>query len=107
MLSDYVGEERFLKGVSIYLKKKQYANSVTTDLWEGIQTATGLNLVIHNAEANCVAGTEVGKFMDNWITKVGQRSLPILSFELCFSADGIPCTHRKGDRGWNCGPSRS
>jgi aminopeptidase 2 len=42
MLSNYVGEELFLKGVTIYLKKKLYANSVTNDLWEGIGTATGL-----------------------------------------------------------------
>ena len=41
MLSKYVGEEKFLKGVSIYLKKHLYANSVTTDLWEGIGEATG------------------------------------------------------------------
>lgn len=43
MLSNYVGEELFLKGVSIYLKKKLYANSVTKDLWEGIGAATGLS----------------------------------------------------------------
>jgi aminopeptidase 2 len=41
MLSAYVGEEQFLKGVSIYLKKRLYANSVTNDLWEGIGEATG------------------------------------------------------------------
>jgi Peptidase family M1 domain len=41
MLSNYVGEELFLKGVSLYLKKKLYANSVTNDLWEGIGRATG------------------------------------------------------------------
>ena len=41
MLSVYVGEEKFLKGVSIYLKKHLYANSVTKDLWEGIQEASG------------------------------------------------------------------
>lgn len=41
MLSNYVGEDRFLKGVSIYLKKKLYANSVTTDLWQGISESTG------------------------------------------------------------------
>lgn len=41
MLSDYVGEDRFLKGVSIYLKKHLYGNSVTTDLWRGIGEATG------------------------------------------------------------------
>ncbi|OJT04088.1 Aminopeptidase 2, mitochondrial [Trametes pubescens] len=42
MLASYVGEDRFLKGVSIYLKKHMYKNSVTRDLWEGIQAATGL-----------------------------------------------------------------
>ncbi|KAF8061516.1 leucyl aminopeptidase [Lyophyllum atratum] len=44
MLSNYVGEDLFLKGVSLYLKKKLYANSVTNDLWEGIGTATGLSV---------------------------------------------------------------
>jgi aminopeptidase N len=41
MLSDYVGEARFLQGVSIYLKNHLYGNTVTTDLWEGIREATG------------------------------------------------------------------
>ena len=41
MLASYVGEDRFLKGVSIYLKKHLYANSVTKDLWEGIAEASG------------------------------------------------------------------
>ncbi len=36
MLASYVGEDRFLKGVLIYLKKHTYKNSVTKDLWEGI-----------------------------------------------------------------------
>ncbi len=55
MLSSYVGEERFLKGVSLYLKKHQYKNTVTKDLWEGIQSATGL---------------DIPKVMDNWVKKV-------------------------------------
>ena len=55
MLSNYVGEDRFLKGVSLYLKKKLFANSKTHDLWEGIGTATGLNIT---------------ELMENWITKV-------------------------------------
>ncbi|GLB35338.1 putative aminopeptidase [Lyophyllum shimeji] len=61
MLSNYVGEDLFLKGVSLYLKKKLYANSVTTDLWEGISTATGIDVV---------------RVMDNWITKIG---FPVLT----------------------------
>ncbi|KAJ6623433.1 leucyl aminopeptidase [Mycena sp. CBHHK59/15] len=56
MLSDYVGEDKFLKGVSIYLKRNLYGNTVTNDLWDGISTATGIN---------------VNRIMDNWITKIG------------------------------------
>ena len=41
MLAAHVGEEKFLKGVSIYLKKHLYANSVTKDLWDGIAEASG------------------------------------------------------------------
>ncbi|KAF7328714.1 Aminopeptidase 1 [Mycena venus] len=55
-LSEYIGEERFLKGVSGYLKKHLYANSVTRDLWDGISAASGEDIV---------------RLMDNWITKIG------------------------------------
>ena len=41
MLASYVGQERFMEGVSIYLKKYAYSNTVTRDLWECIQQATG------------------------------------------------------------------
>lgn len=61
MLCDYVGQEKFLKGVSIYLKKHLFANSVTHDLWDGISSSTGL---------------EIPKLMENWITKVG---FPVLT----------------------------
>ncbi|KDR73433.1 hypothetical protein GALMADRAFT_72186 [Galerina marginata CBS 339.88] len=61
MLSFYVGEEKFLKGVSLYLKKKLYANGTTHDLWEGISMATGLN---------------VTDLMENWIIKIG---FPVLT----------------------------
>ncbi|KAJ3554813.1 hypothetical protein NM688_g2912 [Phlebia brevispora] len=56
MLSVYVGEDKFLKGVSIYLKRHLYSNSVTKDLWEGIQEASGI---------------DVPKMMDNWVKKMG------------------------------------
>jgi aminopeptidase 2 len=62
MLSNYVGEERFLKGVSLYLKKKLYANSVTHDLWEAISTATELDIT---------------HLMENWITKIGFPMLTV------------------------------
>ncbi|KAF9533368.1 leucyl aminopeptidase [Crepidotus variabilis] len=61
MLSAYIGEDTFLKGVSIYLKKRLFGNSVTTDLWEGISTSSGRNIT---------------ELMENWITKIG---FPVLS----------------------------
>ena len=56
MLSSYVGEESFLKGITLYLTKHQYKNTVTKDLWEAIQTATGL---------------DIPRMMDNWIKQMG------------------------------------
>jgi len=44
MLSKFVGEDKFLKGVSIYLKKHLYSNTVSRHLWEGIGEATGKQL---------------------------------------------------------------
>jgi aminopeptidase 2 len=35
MLMNYVGEEKFVKGVSIYLKNHLYGNTVSQDLWDG------------------------------------------------------------------------
>ena len=46
MLSKYVGEDKFLKGVSLYLKKHLYSNTVSDDLWEGIGEATGTHVLI-------------------------------------------------------------
>ncbi|PPQ87699.1 hypothetical protein CVT25_011466 [Psilocybe cyanescens] len=47
---------KFLKGVSIYLKKNSLQTSVTRDLWDGISAATGL---------------DISELMDAWITKIG------------------------------------
>ncbi|GAA5976923.1 hypothetical protein JCM10908_005680 [Rhodotorula pacifica] len=63
MLSNFVGEEKFLKGVSIYLKKHLYGNARTADLMAGISEASG---------------QDVGKIMDNWLTKTG---FPLITVE--------------------------
>jgi aminopeptidase 2 len=44
MLSSYVGAENFLKGVSLYLKKHLYSNTVSLDLWKSISEAAGLDV---------------------------------------------------------------
>ncbi|TXT13659.1 hypothetical protein VHUM_01026 [Vanrija humicola] len=63
MLSGVVGEEKFLKGVSIYLKKHVYGNAETKDLWEGISESSGL---------------DVAKIMANWTLKIG---FPVITVE--------------------------
>lgn len=80
MLSAYVGEEKFLKGVSLYLKKKLFANSVTHDLWDGISAATG---------------ADITDIMENWINKIG---FPVIT--VTESGNGI---HVRQDRFLNTG----
>ncbi|KAL8286510.1 hypothetical protein RQP46_004527 [Phenoliferia psychrophenolica] len=61
MLSSMVGEDAFLRGVSIYLKANLYGNATTEQLWEGISEASQM---------------DVGTMMLSWTTKVGY---PVLS----------------------------
>jgi aminopeptidase 2 len=75
MLSDYVGEEKFLKGVSLYLKNHLFANTVTNDLWKGISEATGTFESFRTNRILKPAGVDVVRLMDNWITKVGSLSV--------------------------------
>lgn len=41
MLCNYLGEETFQKGLQIYLKRFQYSNAVTVDLWNALSEASG------------------------------------------------------------------
>jgi aminopeptidase 2 len=75
MLARYVGEDVFLKGVSIYLKKRLYGNSDPQDLWDGISEA---------------AGVDVGKVMKNWVFEIGFPFLTVTE-----NTDGI---HVRQDR---------
>ena len=89
MLANYVGIEKFLEGVSIYLKRHLYSNTVTHHLWEGISVATGWNIT---------------ELMENWVTKV---CLPAChqSDILIFRLDGISSAYsqRNGGRD-HCSP---
>ena len=71
MLAEYVGEEKFLKGVSIYLKAHLYSNTVTEDLWKGIQSATNL---------------DIPRVMDNWVKKVCESNVVIITHPHNFRA---------------------
>ncbi|GAA5938456.1 M1 family metallopeptidase [Sporobolomyces koalae] len=63
MLSNYVGQEVFLKGVSTYLKRHLYGNARTADLFKGISDE---------------CGQDVSKMMDSWVSKIG---FPVLTVE--------------------------
>lgn len=41
MLCNYLGEETFQSGLRKYLKKFQYSNAVTNDLWDALSEASG------------------------------------------------------------------
>lgn len=56
MLSEYVGEEKFLKGVSVYLKRHLYDSTVSKDLWDAISEATGKSIT---------------SMMQTWVEKMG------------------------------------
>ena len=56
MLQQYLGETAFRDGVRVYLQRHAYANTVTTDLWDAIEEASG---------------KPVRQIMDSWILQGG------------------------------------
>ena len=56
MLEQYLGAERFRKGIAAYLRKHQYANAETGDLWDALERASD---------------EPVRKLMDSWIFQPG------------------------------------
>ncbi len=56
MIEQFLGEEAFREGVGWYLRKHSYSNTVTADLWEGLDLASSV---------------DVGAIMDTWILQRG------------------------------------
>ncbi len=71
MLEQYLGAEEFRKGIALYLKKHQYANAETTDLWDALEESTK---------------QPVRQMMDSWIFQEGH---PLVSVELNKEGTGI------------------
>ncbi len=63
MIELFMGEENFRQGVGTYLRKHAYANTVTTDLWEGLDGASEW---------------PIGEIMDTWVY---QRGFPQIDIE--------------------------
>lgn len=64
MLLSYLGKELFLKGVALYLKRNEYGNATSEDLWAAILE---------------VSGKPIDSMMQSWITKVG---FPVLEAQM-------------------------
>lgn len=56
MMEMYLGVEVFREGVGTYLKRHAYSNTVTSDLWAGLDAASG---------------QPIGTIMDTWILQGG------------------------------------
>ncbi len=64
MLSSYIGEQAFQKGLTLYLKKHSYKNTSSIHLWEAFEKASG---------------QPVRKFMKQWTTIMGY---PVVSVDI-------------------------
>ena len=62
MLQQFIGETAFRDGVRLYLKRHAYANTVTTDLWDAIEEASG---------------KPVRQIMDTWILQGGHPLITV------------------------------
>ncbi|KAL6073678.1 Aminopeptidase [Balamuthia mandrillaris] len=62
MLSFYLGEDTFLKGLNVYLTRHQYANATSDDLWKALTE---------------VSGKPVEQIMEAWTRQVGYPVLTI------------------------------
>lgn len=62
MVSQFLGENVFLKGIALYLSRHKYGNTTTDDLWAALSEASG---------------QDVKKFMDAWTKVVGYPVLTV------------------------------
>ena len=62
MIEQYIGEEAFRQGVGNYLRKHAYGNTVTEDLWSGLNDASD---------------QPVGEIMNTWIYQRGYPQLEV------------------------------
>jgi puromycin-sensitive aminopeptidase len=74
MLEQYLGDVAFRDGIRLYLRKHEYANAETTDLWDALEESTR---------------EPVREMMDSWIFQPGY---PLISVEK--SAGGLVLSQR-------------
>jgi len=77
MLEQYLGAETFRKGIALYLRKHQYANTETGDLWDALAEPSN---------------EPVRKIMDSWIFQPG---FPILEVEQAKEGGALKIRQRR------------
>ena len=77
MLEQFLGAEVFRKGISGYLKKHQYNNTETGDLWDALEAASG---------------QPVRSMMDTWIF---QQGFPVVSAAPTADGRGLKIVQRR------------
>ncbi len=76
-LEQFLGAEDFRRGISLYLRKHQYANTETHDLWDALEESS------HQP---------VRKIMDSWIFQPG---FPIVDASLAPGGRGLKLSQRR------------
>jgi aminopeptidase N len=66
MVSESIGQDLFLKGVSNYLKKYSFGNAKSDDLWDAVSEVSGKNIT---------------ELVEPWIRAVGYPALKVTSNE--------------------------
>ncbi len=77
MLEQYLGAERFRKGISLYLRKHQFKNAETGDLWDALEESSR---------------EPVRKLMDSWIF---QQGFPIVDVSATPDGRGLKLAQRR------------
>jgi len=77
MLEQYLGEDLFRDGIRLYLKKHQFNNTETSDLWDALEAAS------HEP---------VRKMMDSWIFQPG---FPIIDASPTADGRGLKLSQRR------------
>lgn len=89
MLSNQLGTDTFLKGVSNYLKKHAYGNAHTVDLWASLSDVSGVN---------------VEAAMKNWTTKIG---FPLVTVRVDSSTGDVTLKQDRFLRGGDVKPDEN
>jgi hypothetical protein len=79
MLVNYTGEDMFIRGVSVFLKRHTFGNASSQDFWKNLSQETGY---------------DIDSMMSTWVTKVIVWSLSSPALSYTSIVGRIPIHHR-------------